>query len=91
MEDLRSRCASLRAQIAETDTLLAALKHQLESAENAAATLADKGIHETPDESIDGQQSSGRWPLLAEEYRRYGRQMIVPQIGLQGKYFLSLV
>lgn len=26
-----------------------------------------------------------KWPLLAEEYKRYGRQMIVEQIGMQGQ------
>lgn len=86
MEELRSTCASLRAQIAETEALLAALKCQLASAENAAAALADNGSYKKPDERIDGQQTLRRWPLLAEEYRRYGRQMIVPQIGLQGSY-----
>ena len=25
-----------------------------------------------------------KWPLDADEYRRYGRQMIIPEIGLEG-------
>ena len=28
------------------------------------------------------------WPLKAEEYRRYGRQMILPEIGLEGRCFI---
>ncbi|KAJ9305726.1 hypothetical protein DTO217A2_4796 [Paecilomyces variotii] len=82
MDDLESTCASLRAQITETETRLAALKRQLDSAEK---TLAEKGTNETSAATSDGQQSPRKWPLLAEEYRRYGRQMIVPQIGLQGQ------
>jgi adenylyltransferase/sulfurtransferase len=27
---------------------------------------------------------TGRWPLEAIEYKRYGRQLIMPEIGLQG-------
>jgi adenylyltransferase/sulfurtransferase len=27
-----------------------------------------------------------RWPLEKNEYRRYGRQLIMPEIGLQGTY-----
>ena len=26
-----------------------------------------------------------RWPLEKNEYKRYGRQLIMPEIGLQGK------
>ncbi|KXS99001.1 hypothetical protein AC578_6157 [Pseudocercospora eumusae] len=33
--------------------------------------------------------STGRWPLLAEEYKRYGRQMIMPEIGLHGQLRLK--
>ncbi|KAM3414278.1 Adenylyltransferase and sulfurtransferase uba4 [Cercospora zeina] len=33
--------------------------------------------------------SSGRWPLLSEEYKRYGRQMIMPEVGLHGQLLLK--
>ena len=29
---------------------------------------------------------AGRWPLKANEYKRYGRQLIMPEIGLQGQF-----
>jgi adenylyltransferase/sulfurtransferase len=32
---------------------------------------------------------SGRWPLRSEEYKRYGRQMIMPEIGLHGQLRLK--
>lgn len=75
MGDLEDRCASLRAQIAATETQLAGLKRDLENAEQAASqTRAQQDI----------AAETRKWPLLDEEYRRYGRQMIVPQLGLQG-------
>ncbi|PYH77368.1 Molybdopterin-synthase sulfurtransferase [Aspergillus uvarum CBS 121591] len=75
MEDLEQTCASLRAQIAATEAQLAGLKRELQIAEQAA--LDSQSQHT--------DTKASRWPLLAEEYRRYGRQMIVPQLGLQGQ------
>jgi adenylyltransferase/sulfurtransferase len=31
-------------------------------------------------------QNSSKWPLEKNEYKRYGRQLIMPEIGLQGKF-----
>lgn len=38
-----------------------------------------------------GQSKSthGRWPLESEEYKRYGRQMILPEVGLHGQLRLK--
>ncbi|KAL2004651.1 hypothetical protein VTN00DRAFT_3179 [Thermoascus crustaceus] len=86
MEDLESRCASLRAQIAATETQLAALKRELESAEKAAAVAAAGKEDSTGKTTArDRDERTTKWPLLKEEYKRYGRQMIVPQVGLQGQ------
>lgn len=48
----------------------------------------DKHNHDHDDEDGGHATSSrtSRWPLLQDEYRRYGRQMIVDQIGLDGTY-----
>ena len=35
-------------------------------------------------EAAEIRYSEWAWPLDAEEYQRYGRQMIMPEIGLQG-------
>lgn len=32
----------------------------------------------------ENDSSKTKWPLSSEEYKRYGRQMIVPNIGIQG-------
>jgi adenylyltransferase/sulfurtransferase len=36
-------------------------------------------------EAIDGISHERRWPLDKHEYKRYGRQLIMPEIGLQGR------
>ncbi|KAL9096515.1 MAG: hypothetical protein Q9165_001512 [Trypethelium subeluteriae] len=36
-----------------------------------------------------GAEEHGRWELELEEYRRYGRQLILPEIGLQGQLRLK--
>lgn len=82
MENLKRTCASLRAQIAATETKLAGLRRELESAEKAAIEIRKQEATKTEG---DGNKDMRTWPLLGEEYRRYGRQMIVPQLGLQGE------
>lgn len=82
MDNLEDTCASLRAQIAATEAQLAGLKRELETAEKAAAET--KGQHSTNSASSENGTKKRDWPLLDDEYRRYGRQMIVPQLGLQG-------
>ncbi|CAG8429535.1 unnamed protein product [Penicillium salamii] len=71
MGSLEETCESLRAQISATEEQLAGLKRDL-------------ALAEVQTES-ENQESGGRWPLLPEEYKRYGRQMIVSQVGLQGQ------
>jgi adenylyltransferase/sulfurtransferase len=93
MDSIDTRCASLRAQIVATETQLANLKSQLVDAEKAAATVAAANISQVPDNRTetkgDGVKTS-KWPLLAEEYKRYGRQMIVPEIGIHGTPLLHI-
>ncbi|PLB35737.1 HesA/MoeB/ThiF family protein [Aspergillus candidus] len=70
MENLDNTCASLRRRIADTEAQLARLRGELQDAERAATAAKTK---------------STRWPMEDEEYARYGRQMIVPQVGLPGQ------
>lgn len=72
--NLHETHASLTAQIAAAESQLAALKESLHTTENLMRS-ASGGTSET---------SPQKWPLLEDEYKRYGRQMIVSQIGLQG-------
>lgn len=82
MGSLDETCASLRAQIAETEERLAGLKRDLANAEKTAQS---ERATTSPDQQEDRIGDSRRWPLLQEEYKRYGRQMIVSQVGLKGK------
>lgn len=39
--------------------------------------------------SAGAKSTHGRWPLESEEYKRYGRQMILPEVGLHGQLRLK--
>ncbi|OQE44215.1 hypothetical protein PENCOP_c002G00766 [Penicillium coprophilum] len=82
MASVDETCASLRAQITATELQLAGLKRDLVNAEHAARSETATTVETQPgDPSSDGR----RWPLIPEEYKRYGRQMIVSQVGLKGQ------
>jgi adenylyltransferase/sulfurtransferase len=70
MGSLEEKCASLRTQITATEEQLAGLKRDLANAEA---------------QSERAETHEGQWPMLQEEYKRYGRQMIVSQVGLKGE------
>lgn len=80
MEYIHEKRAALAAKIAATEVQLNLLKRQLESLEKAAATAEAGGKL-----NDDTNGTGSRWPLEQEEYQRYGRQMIVPQVGLEGE------
>lgn len=83
METTTQTAESLRQQIAVTDEKLRKLKEQLANleAQSVETSLRDLSV---------GDQASRvtncKWPLSSEEYKRYGRQMIVPDIGIQGDF-----
>lgn len=81
MDNLERTCASLRTQIAATETQLVGLRRELESAEKAAIDIKRQDADRAKEDRAGEKR---QWPLLNEEYRRYGRQMIVAQLGLQG-------
>ncbi|QKX54500.1 uncharacterized protein TRUGW13939_01587 [Talaromyces rugulosus] len=72
---LQETHASLTAQIAAAESQLANLKESLHATENLIRSANGARTETSPQ----------KWPLLEDEYRRYGRQMIVSQIGLQGQ------
>lgn len=71
MDTSSVRAEALREHITATEKELQILKDQLAS------------IEAQPNMEHDTQKS--KWPLTPEEYLRYGRQMIVPSIGIEGK------
>ncbi|KAJ5522655.1 hypothetical protein N7513_013228 [Penicillium frequentans] len=77
-------CATLRAEIAATEAQLARLKRDLVSAEDRAVANSES-TSPAANRNKGQNGSESRWPLLPEEYGRYGRQMIVSQVGLPGQ------
>lgn len=61
---------------------LARLKEELAQVEVAG----EKGKSEADDVEVDGW----KWPLSAQEYDRYGRQLILPNVGIHGEFFSCL-
>ena len=92
MNSATASAESLRKQISATEEELKRLRAQLASVE--AQDAAAKGIAGldlgagglVTGEKNDDSKSEKKWPLSEEEYRRYGRQMIVPSVGIQGMF-----
>lgn len=60
------------------------------SAETIATSIRHvAGMGEREFVTPEPASHNGRWPLAAEEYRRYGRQMIMPEVGLHGQLRLK--
>ncbi|KAL4940040.1 Molybdopterin-synthase sulfurtransferase [Aspergillus oleicola] len=86
MVDLDAKCAYLRTEIATTEAQLAKLRCELASVEEAARTCGSQNAAVNASTTTKANvEKKSTWPLLQEEYRRYGRQIIVPQVGLQGQ------
>ncbi|KAK2814657.1 hypothetical protein FQN49_008120 [Arthroderma sp. PD_2] len=66
----------LEEQIAATELRLDELKQELADLDAQQPTSLN---------NAESATRSTEWPLLQDEYRRYGRQMIVEQVGLTGQ------
>ncbi|KAF7906813.1 hypothetical protein EAF00_001091 [Botryotinia globosa] len=82
MNSAEEKASALRRQIADAETQLASLKLQLLSIEGKNDNSKDAEV--TEEESLVTHDES-KWPMSLEEYKRYGRQMIVPDIGIRGQ------
>lgn len=76
MESANASAEALREQILVTEETLRRLKEKLAQIESDDNSNSAKNSSRCP-----------KWPLSPEEYKRYGRQMIVPSIGIQGNGF----
>ena len=76
--DLKDDCVSrLQDQIEEQEATLAQMRLKLSTLE------ASQRASDAPQASVTGNASS-QWPLSPDEYRRYGRQMMLPMVGIEG-------
>ena len=78
MDGAKRSAEQLREQIAKAEEELKLLKAQLAEAEGVATDFPSSA-----------SQNSWKWPLKAEEYQRYGRQLILPAVGVQGEHGLT--
>lgn len=77
MEAATSTAERLRLQISQTEAELEALRAQLAAVEEA---------QEKPRDGAPGEGAPPwPWPLAEPDYERYGRQLILPQLGLGGQ------
>ncbi|KAK1622303.1 ThiF family protein [Colletotrichum phormii] len=76
-----SKVEELRRKVAEAELGLKNLKEQLASAEKEAG--------EEEQASASASAQPWKWPLQPEDYERYGRQLIIPQVGVKGQLRLK--
>jgi hypothetical protein len=67
----------LRVRAAEEE--LARLRAELQAAEDETKT------HPAPGPDQTTSEKPWKWPLPPEDYERYARQLIIPQVGVPGK------
>ena len=80
MESVNISADTLRKQIQIAESELSRLKQRLVEVE-AIQDLKKLSVENDPGPVTSDET---KWPLLPGEYKRYGRQMIVPSIGIQG-------
>ncbi|APA06540.1 hypothetical protein sscle_02g013100 [Sclerotinia sclerotiorum 1980 UF-70] len=90
MDCAEEKAKSLRRQIADTEAELAQLKLQLLSLEEKDTNSKNLEAKTSASEKDDPvTHIENKWPMSLEEYKRYGRQMIVPDIGIKGQLRLK--
>ncbi|KAI0863765.1 adenylyltransferase [Xylaria cubensis] len=91
MDTVTSKIERLKAQISKTEEELQQLKTQLAELETSPPTPTPAPT--TPEAQAQcqatGASQEWKWPLKEEEYARYGRQLILPSVGIQGQLRLK--
>ena len=84
--------SELKLRIQEAELYLSDLKIQLERAETKSESPSPShslagGNWPTRTPQVTNTTTGKPWPMHADEYTRYGRQMVMPEIGLKGLSF----
>jgi adenylyltransferase and sulfurtransferase len=82
MENASERAGELKRQIAEAERQLEALRAQLDD-------LGSSTAPGSRDVEALASTAPWKWPLDEGEYARYGRQLILPSVGIQGQLRLK--
>ncbi|KAF2764200.1 hypothetical protein EJ03DRAFT_282503 [Teratosphaeria nubilosa] len=86
LDSAKDQIRILKQQIEATEGQLRNLKLQLQQAKHraeASRQLSDAYMGGFPAEWLE--ETMRRWPLEKHEYKRYGRQLIMPEVGLHGQ------
>lgn len=101
VRSLRQQVESTETQLRNLKTQLQQAEQQCEDARQLKQAWAGGYPQDWITETLaalspEAQQAAGRpasthgrWPLESEEYKRYGRQMILPEVGLHGQLRLK--
>ncbi|KAI6093491.1 adenylyltransferase [Hypoxylon rubiginosum] len=92
MDSVANKAEQVREQIARTENELQDLRRQLSELESPIQNLnLDKGPSSISETKQPGDASTPewKWPLREEEYSRYGRQLILPIVGIKGQLRLK--
>lgn len=84
MESASTSAEALKLKISDVEDQLKSLRAQLAEIEAKDKSLSGESQPRDPAKESPATSNTQRWPLTPEEYNRYGRQMIVPSIGIQG-------
>ncbi|KAI1132446.1 adenylyltransferase [Nemania abortiva] len=79
MDMITDKVEQLKAQISKTEDELQRLKTQ----------LAQLEASQTPQSQPAETSQDWKWPLKEEEYSRYGRQLVLPTVGIKGQLRLK--
>jgi len=84
---------SLKLQLAEAEAQARLLNPSNSSSDAPLLGLDDSSLEEPQKEishpQVQAEVPQQRWPLSKDEYKRYGRQLIMPEVGLQGQIRLK--
>ncbi|KAI2470059.1 ThiF family protein [Annulohypoxylon bovei var. microspora] len=91
MDSISNKADQLRDKIIQAEKELQDLRRQLTELESSCLNgNADQGFGSAsdPDNSTEALPE-WKWPMKEEEYSRYGRQLILPTVGIKGQLHLK--
>ncbi|KAI0891787.1 adenylyltransferase [Annulohypoxylon nitens] len=91
MESISDKAEQLRHKITQAEKELQDLRRQLSELESSTADpKLDQRVGSTSDYNhVTKNLTEWKWPLREEEYSRYGRQLILPTVGIKGQLNLK--
>ncbi|KAI1158393.1 adenylyltransferase [Nemania serpens] len=84
-DSIAGKIEALKAQISKTEEELQNLKTQLVALETTPSEPQAQVQTQTQSKAPERPSQERRWPLSEEEYARYGRQLVLPSVGIRGQ------